>query len=65
MSLTKLESFVKYCAEHPEQRFWQALRNWAGVNFILFSSHYDANMFNDEYLKNKHVTTKDTFYEDN
>jgi predicted O-methyltransferase YrrM len=20
--------FLKYCIEHPEQRFWQALRNW-------------------------------------
>ena len=30
-----LESFVAYCKAHPTQRFWQALRNWADVNFIL------------------------------
>jgi len=23
-----LMSFLKYCQEHPEHRFWQALRNW-------------------------------------
>lgn len=33
-----LESFVAHCEAHPEQRFWQALRNWSGVAFI----HADA-----------------------
>jgi len=28
----KLEQFVKYCTEHPQERFWQALRNWAQIN---------------------------------
>jgi len=23
------DSFLEYCLKHPEQRFWQALRNWA------------------------------------
>lgn len=26
-----LRSFVKYCILHPEQRFWQALKNWSGA----------------------------------
>ena len=30
-----LVSFTKYCTEHPEERFWQALRNWADVDFIM------------------------------
>lgn len=30
-----LESFVKYCIDHPDQRFWQALRNWSGYPFII------------------------------
>ncbi len=30
-----LDSFVKYCTEHPELRFWQALRNWSGYAFIF------------------------------
>ena len=30
-----LTDFVKYCEANPEQRFWQALRNWSGNNFIF------------------------------
>lgn len=26
-----LGSFVRYCLENPEMRFWQALNNWSGV----------------------------------
>jgi hypothetical protein len=26
-----LESFTKYCKENPEQRFFQALRNWIRI----------------------------------
>lgn len=32
-----LQSFVDYCAHHPDERFWQALRNWSGQSFILAS----------------------------
>ena len=32
-----LTSFNLYCKENPNQSFWQALRNWAGVGFILVS----------------------------
>lgn len=30
-----LVSFVRYCYEHPEQRFWQALRNWSKYTYIF------------------------------
>jgi hypothetical protein len=30
-----LNSFVTYCSMHPEQRFWQALRNWSGFSFVI------------------------------
>lgn len=33
-----LKDFAKYCEEHPEHRFWQALRNWSGYSFILVSN---------------------------
>lgn len=23
-------SFLRYCLDNPDQRFWQALRNWSG-----------------------------------
>ena len=29
-----LQDFALYCLEHPEERFWQALRNWAKVGYI-------------------------------
>jgi len=33
----QLESFILYCHTYPEQRFWQALRNWSQYNFIYGS----------------------------
>jgi hypothetical protein len=33
-----LKSFVDYCEKHPQERFYQALRNWSGFNFI-YGSH--------------------------
>lgn len=30
-----LKQFSEYCSNHPEERFWQALRNWAEVSRIL------------------------------
>jgi hypothetical protein len=32
-----LKSFVDYCTEHPQERFYQALTNWSGYNFIYGS----------------------------
>lgn len=29
-----LGAFLAYCMDHPEERFWQALRNWTGASFI-------------------------------
>lgn len=34
----QLESFVEYCQAHPEERFWQAIRNWSGTAFIFKSN---------------------------
>jgi hypothetical protein len=48
-----LSSFVAYCEKHPEQRFWQALRNWSGCNFIYVSDCADNHSNNE---------IKDTFY---
>jgi len=35
-----LASFVAYCRAYPELRFWQALRNWSGYNFVLVSNRH-------------------------
>jgi len=37
-----LASFVKYCKENPEHRFWQALRNWSKFNFICAGNSLPA-----------------------
>jgi hypothetical protein len=29
-----LADFVKYCETHPEERFWQCLRNWSAIPFL-------------------------------
>lgn len=36
----KLASFVAYCESHPDERFWQALRNWSGHWAILAVLHF-------------------------
>ena len=37
-----LESFVHYCQDHPELRFWQALRNWSGYGFVVVTDDVDG-----------------------
>jgi hypothetical protein len=48
-----LDSFVEYCLSHKNERFWQALRNWAKVKFIYISNK-NYNVIYPEI--------KDTFY---
>lgn len=38
-NVESLRSFSLYCLDHPEQRFFQALRNWFGVGYIGMSSN--------------------------
>jgi hypothetical protein len=35
-----LASFIAYCQQHTEERFWQALRNWCGMNFVFVSNSH-------------------------
>lgn len=62
----KLISFTQYCLDNPEQRFWQALRNWAWTDkeygdkrasFILKAQHINFDTGEFEGIK-------DTFYEE-
>jgi len=36
-----LDSLIEYCQAHPDQRFWQALRNWSGWQHVLVSNDSD------------------------
>jgi hypothetical protein len=49
-----LSDFSKYCAKNPNQRFFQALRNWMNVNFILVSNNLEIPTFTEDL--------QDTFY---
>ena len=46
-----LWEFMDYCIKNPEQRFWQALRNWSSFAKIYGEVDGGAEMI-------------DTFYED-
>lgn len=50
-----LASFINYCALHPEERFWQALRNWSGHDFIV------ATNFAPYDFGKENAWMKDTF----
>ena len=49
MNKETLADFVAYCEAHPSERFWQAIRNWSGHNFVLVSKLNGSD-------------TQDTFY---
>lgn len=46
-----LMSFLEYCRTHPEERFWQALRNWSGYQFIF--AHDSAGDHDTFYLEGR------------
>lgn len=53
-----LQSFADYCANHPEERFWQALRNWSRCSYILNSNVPPSVLYKDE---NPRILVTDTF----
>lgn len=55
-SKSLLESFAAFCRANPEQRFWQALRNWSGHAFIFVASDYPRT------AQEAYWDGKDTFY---
>lgn len=60
-SLTQLQSFTDYCVEHQDERFWQALRNWSGYQFIYGSTNqmFD-NMIDTFSLEGKRHDDKES-----
>lgn len=30
-----LKSLSRYCEAHPEERFWQAVRNWGNFSYLV------------------------------
>jgi len=54
-----LASFVAYCEAHPDERFWQALRNWSEYSFILASAFPPYEM---ELSESRQGLVVGTFY---
>lgn len=55
-NLELLKDFGIYCSNHPDERFWQALRNWMGVRYIYISNDtvtYMPNIKNTYYFEGK------------
>jgi phage terminase large subunit GpA-like protein len=51
-----LNNFIKYCQENPDQRFYQALRNWCGYSFVLRTN-------TNSWALDKHkLQIEDTYY---
>jgi hypothetical protein len=50
-----LDDFRDFCLQHAELRFWQALRAWADVGFILTAKSRDL-------VSNEYEELMDTFY---
>ena len=47
-----LNSFTKYCNKHPDERFWQALKNWSGFPFV-YGMDKAGNMTDTFYFDGK------------
>lgn len=63
------KSFLVYLSKHPQERMFQALRNWSGYNFILGSSHSAGEVVFDEKgakkygrFNKKKFKIEETFY---
>ena len=59
---TTLDSFTDYCRQNPDQRFWQALRNWIEADFVLLvrdTTHEELNK-----KLGADINWSDTWYKD-
>lgn len=43
-NIDTLSDFMLYCQKHPNERFWQALRNWAKVEYIYINNSLDNEL---------------------
>lgn len=43
------EDFVKYLEDHPQERFWQSIRNFAKVPFVIISDDIDLDFMTDTF----------------
>jgi len=58
-NFSKLTQFTNYCAEHPEERFWQALRNWSEYENIVGQKYFGKDLKGEDVFE-----SEDTFYKE-
>lgn len=52
------DDLLRYIEEHPEQRLWQAIRNWSGHGFVMVGELTEDERGNVIFPKG----LEDTFY---
>lgn len=57
-NINQLNDFTDFCLQHPEMRFWQALRNWSEYSFIYGSNYTLVDLTG---MSKSHFI-EDTFY---
>lgn len=60
----RLDSFTEYCKHFPEQRFWQALRNWSAVEYRKEIDNADLPYPDFIFMGYDEEGIQDTFYLD-
>lgn len=58
-----LISFMAYCANNKDLRFWQALRNWSGADYV-YIQRGGGPVSTAIDIDGEHVQLQDTFYMD-
>ena len=46
------EDFLRYCKQYPDQRFWQAIRNYTGFPFVFVKTDLDSDSIDTFYIQN-------------
>ena len=64
-NLPTLLDFVRYCTAHPEERFWQAIRNWSGYHLVKVADMaLDSNYLDTFYFEGRrpdgYITERDS-----
>lgn len=46
-----LKQFIAYCKANPEQRFWQAIRNFSGFPFVMYKNELEGKAVDTFYFE--------------
>ena len=46
------EDFLNYCKQYPDQRFWQAIRNYTGFPFVFVKTDLESGGIDTFYISN-------------